>query len=106
MSSNGFDDDAVMKTDWKQNLIDCLLQIDPSAFERLAQKPLREAGFVKVEVREKSGDGGINGVGVLRADLGSFQVYFQCKRWKEVSSLEKLGIFAVHFKAELTKVFS
>ncbi|WP_133065093.1 restriction endonuclease, partial [Flavimaricola marinus] len=43
---------------------------------------LREAGFTKVEVRGKSGDGGIDGVGVLRVNLVSFQVYFQCKRWK------------------------
>lgn len=56
--------------------------MDPAAFERLAQRLLREAGFVKVEVRGKSGDGGIDGVGVLRVNLVSFQVYFQCKRYK------------------------
>lgn len=33
-------------------------------------------------MRGKSGDGGIDGVGVLRVNLVSFQVYFQCKRWK------------------------
>lgn len=54
----------------------------PDAFERLSQRLLREAGFVKVEVRGKTGDGGIDGVGVLRVNLVSFQVYFQCKRWK------------------------
>lgn len=43
---------------------------------------LREAGFTKVEVRCKSVDGGIDGVGVLRLNLVSSQVYFQCKRWK------------------------
>jgi restriction system protein len=46
------------------------------------QTPLSESGFIKVEVRGKSGDGGIDGVGVLRVNLVSFQVYFQCKRWK------------------------
>ncbi|MDQ7071814.1 MAG: restriction endonuclease [Rhodobacterales bacterium] len=56
--------------------------MDPSAFERLAQRLLREAGFTKVEVRGKSGDGGIDGVGLLRVNLVSFQVFFQCKRWK------------------------
>lgn len=56
--------------------------MDPAAFERLAQRLLREAGFVKVEVRGKSGDGGIDGVGVLRVNLVSFQIYFQCKRWQ------------------------
>ena len=33
-------------------------------------------------MRGKSGDGGIDGVGVLRVNLVSFQIYFQCKRWK------------------------
>ena len=56
--------------------------MEPDAFERLAQRLLREAGFIKVEVRGKSGDGGIDGVGVLRVNLVSFQVYFQCKKWK------------------------
>ncbi|AKI02641.1 restriction endonuclease [Hoeflea sp. IMCC20628] len=69
-------------TDWKLLLIDTLRGMDPSAFERLSQRLLREAGFIKVEVRGKTGDGGIDGVGVLRVNLVSFQVYFQCKRWK------------------------
>jgi restriction system protein len=55
--------------------------MDPSAFERLCQRLLRESGFVKVEVTGKSGDGGIDGVGVLRMNLISFQVLFQCKRY-------------------------
>jgi restriction system protein len=56
--------------------------LTPGAFERLSQRLLRESGFIKVEVRGKSGDGGIDGVGVLRVNLVSFQVYFQCKKWK------------------------
>ena len=56
--------------------------IDPTAFERLSQRLLRESGFTRVEVSGKSGDGGIDGVGVLRVQLISFQVLFQCKRWK------------------------
>ena len=67
---------------WKSVLLAVLGRMHPDAFERLAQRLLREAGFTKVEVRGKSGDGGIDGVGVLRVNLVSFQVYFQCKRWK------------------------
>jgi restriction system protein len=67
---------------WKEILLECLLRIDPGAFERLCQRILRESGFVKVEVTGKSGDGGIDGIGVLRLNLLSFQVFFQCKRWK------------------------
>lgn len=69
------------QTLWDDELITVLLEITPDGFERLAQRLLREAGFVKVEVRGKSGDGGIDGVGILRVNLVSFQVYFQCKRW-------------------------
>jgi restriction system protein len=54
----------------------------PDGFERLAQRLLREAGFRNVEVLGKSGDGGIDGVGVYRVSLVSFPTYFQCKRYK------------------------
>jgi restriction system protein len=67
--------------DWKGRLLTVLGAMHPSAFERLSQRLLREAGFTKVEVRGKSNDGGIDGLGVLRVNLVSFQVYFQCKRW-------------------------
>ena len=70
------------EVDWRERLLSILKAMDPYAFERLAQRLLREAGFTKVEVRGKSGDGGIDGVGVLRVNLVSFQVFFQCKRWK------------------------
>tara|TARA_R110002095_G_scaffold89502_1_gene78079 strand:- start:504 stop:1019 length:516 start_codon:yes stop_codon:yes gene_type:complete len=76
------DDLATTEVDWRQQLLEVLKAMDPAAFERLAQRLLREAGFTKVEVRGKTGDGGIDGVGVLRVNLVSFQVFFQCKRWK------------------------
>jgi restriction system protein len=50
----------------------------------LAQRILREAGFVNVTVTGKSGDGGIDGAGTYRISLVSFPVYFQCKRYKGV----------------------
>jgi restriction system protein len=76
------DDQDTVSDDWKNALLAVLKEMDPSAFERLSQRLLREAGFTKVEVRGKSGDGGIDGVGVLRVNLVSFQIYFQCKRYK------------------------
>lgn len=65
---------------WKDRLLDVLLSIDSSAFERLCQRILRESGFTKVEVTGRSGDGGIDGTGVLRVNLLSFHVLFQSKR--------------------------
>lgn len=79
--------------DWRNHLLEVLRAIDPSAFERLAQRLLRESGFTKVEVRGKSGDGGIDGVGVLRVNLVSFQVFFQCKRYKGSVSASEIRDF-------------
>ena len=76
------DGDGIDGNDWKVTLLETLRAMDPYAFERLSQRLLREAGFSKVEVRGKTGDGGIDGLGILRVNLVSFQVYFQCKRWK------------------------
>lgn len=67
---------------WKDELIRVVQGMTPDAFERLCKRILRESGFLKVEVTGRSGDGGIDGVGVLRVALLSFQVYFQCKKWK------------------------
>jgi restriction system protein len=57
--------------------------MDPTAFERLCQRLLRESGFIEVEVTRRSGDGGIDGYGTIRlAGLISFNVLFQSKRYK------------------------
>ncbi len=66
---------------WDETLLSILRGLSPSAFERLCQRVLREAGFTKVEVTGRSGDGGIDGVGVLRVNLLSFHVRFQCKKY-------------------------
>lgn len=70
-------------TDWKEDLLTCLKAMTPEGFERLCQRVLREKGFNKVEVTGRSGDGGIDGQGVLRVNLLSFQVVFQAKRWQD-----------------------
>lgn len=70
------------ESDWRETLLRALGDMAPAAFERLCQRLLREAGFTRVEVTGKTGDGGIDGTGVLRMNLLSFQVIFQCKRWK------------------------
>jgi restriction system protein len=74
--------ELVGEESWKDTLLGVIRQISPDAFERLAQRILREAGFIKVEVTGRSGDGGIDGLGVLRVNLLSFQVLFQCKRYQ------------------------
>lgn len=73
---------SLPEEDWKDHLLSTLKSMSPDSFERLAQRILREAGFIKVEVTGRSGDGGIDGQGVLRVALLSFQVLFQCKRYQ------------------------
>ncbi len=68
---------------WEAEMREVLLALEPAAFERLAQRLLRESGFVQVEVTGKSGDGGIDGVGIAKVNgFLSFHVLFQCKRYQ------------------------
>ena len=74
-------DDTPDNQDWKEALLSIVRRMKSDAFERLCQRALRESGFTKVEVTGRSGDGGIDGAGVLRVNLISFHVRFQCKRY-------------------------
>ena len=68
---------------WKEQLIAVLLKMDPDAFERLCSRMLRESNFIEVNVTGRSGDGGVDGRGVIRmGGLISFPVVFQCNRYR------------------------
>lgn len=67
-----------------QSFRSLLRSLSPLGFEHLCMRLLREAGFERVEVTGRSGDGGIDGVGVLQVNqLVSFKVVFQCKKWEQ-----------------------
>jgi restriction system protein len=79
---------------WRQRLSRALLTLSPAAFERLCQRVLRESGFVEVRVMGRSGDGGIDGIGLLRLQrVVSFQVLFQCKRWQGTVGAKEIRDF-------------
>ena len=79
---DGDSSDGVVPISWSTELLEILLKLEPAAFERLAQRLLREAGFSDVEVTGRSGDGGIDGRGLLKLnDLISMHAMFQCKRY-------------------------
>lgn len=70
--------------DYRNDVVDLLLNLPPAGFERLAQRLLREAGFIQVVVTGSSGDEGIDGYGTLQINpLVSFKVLFQCKRYRK-----------------------
>jgi len=68
-------------------LLEILRSLPPEGFERLCQRLLRASGFKKVLVKGRSGDGGIDGEGILEiSPLVSMKVVFQCKRYKDAVS--------------------
>ena len=75
------DDDTTTDQSWQDTLLQIVRGMSPDGFERLCQRVLRESGFIKVEVTGRTGDGGIDGAGVLRINLISFHIRFQCKRY-------------------------
>ncbi len=67
---------------WREKLKNVLLNLSPDAFERLTQRLLRESGFTHVKVTGKTGDGGIDGMGIVKLNgIVSFHMLFQCKRY-------------------------
>lgn len=64
-------------------LLPVIRALSPEGFERLCQRLLREHGFQNVRVTGRSGDGGIDGEGILEINpFLSFKVLFQCKRYQ------------------------
>lgn len=77
------EEEEIPEIDWQDELLEFLQSTPPDRFERLCQRMLRELGFINVQVTGRSGDGGIDGKGVLRlGGVLSFPVVFQCKRYK------------------------
>lgn len=76
--------EMVKELRWQDEALEALKKMSPDAFERLCQRILRESGFIQVEVTGRSGDGGIDGRGVVKlGGILSFHVIFQCKRYRD-----------------------
>ncbi len=90
LASQGDGDEA---ENWREELLQLLLAMDPDSFEHLTKRLLRAAGFINTSVTGGTGDGGIDGVGVYRLSLVSFPVHFQCKRYKGSVGPEKVRDF-------------
>ncbi len=69
----------------RETLLALLKALPAGGFERLCQRLLREAGFQHVTITGRSGDGGLDGNGVVEVNpFVSFRVLFQCKRYSGV----------------------
>ncbi|HEU4556828.1 MAG TPA: restriction endonuclease [Longimicrobium sp.] len=71
-----------LAVDYREHLLEVIRSLPPAGFERLCQRLLRASGFEQVTVTGRSGDGGIDGDGLLVVNrFVSFRVLFQCKRY-------------------------
>ncbi|RRD92867.1 restriction endonuclease [Clostridiales bacterium COT073_COT-073] len=79
---------------WREKLKNVLFNLSPDAFERLTQRLLRESGFMQVKVTGKTGDGGIDGMGIVKLNgIISFHMLFQCKRYTGTVSASEIRDF-------------
>jgi restriction system protein len=79
---------------YRVRLMETLMNLPASGFERLCQRILRESGFQEVKVTGRTGDGGIDGNGLLQINpFVSFQVLFQCKRYSGSVSVSQIRDF-------------
>lgn len=75
-------------------LLNVLQTLPAEGFERLCQRLLRESGFEAVAVTGRTGDGGLDGIGVLQVNpFVSFKVLFQCKRYLGAVSASQVRDF-------------
>lgn len=76
------EESSLVGQNYREELSARLMALSPAGFERFCQRLLRESGFQEVTVTGRSGDGGIDGIGILQVNaLVSFKVLFQCKRY-------------------------
>jgi restriction system protein len=76
-------DAAVIQQTYREEIAAKLQSLSPGRFERFCQRLLRESGFQEATITGRSGDGGIDGIGILQVNsLVSFKVLFQCKKYQ------------------------
>lgn len=74
-------------------------ELSPDSFERLIKRLLRESGFVQVEVTGRTGDGGIDGKGIIRVG-GLLSFHAKIKVEIKVSGLHydsKIKVSGLHY---------
>jgi restriction system protein len=84
----------IQQGDHRTTISKIIQELPPSGFERLCQRLLRESGFEKVTVTGRSGDGGLDGIGLLQVNpFVSFTVLFQSKRYSGSVSASQVRDF-------------
>jgi len=93
-SDNGEESPSKGPDEYKEKLLSVLRSLPPAGFERLCQRLLHEYGLEKVQVTGRSGDGGVDGIGILKVNkFVTFKVMFQCKRYSDAVGPDKVREF-------------
>ena len=101
---NMMDDIPEEDKPWYKELSQVLSQMNPYSFERFTQFILRTMGLESVVVTKKSGDGGVDGYGVLKLNgIISFNMAFQCKRYKGAVGASSIRDFRGSITADIEK---
>ena len=75
-------------------MLEVLQAVNPTGFEHICKRLLREHGFEDVVVTQATQDGGIDGYGTLKLNpFVNIKVLFQCKRYKGTVSRAQIGDF-------------
>lgn len=80
---------------WELALKETLASMPPKGFERLCTKIMTINGLIATKTTGQSGDGGIDGEGMLPVDnfeLVKMPVAWQCKRFKDKSSVSSKDV--------------
>lgn len=84
-------DSPAVEQSYRNEVASKLQALSGSAFERFCQRLLRESGFQEVSITGRSGDGGIDGVGLLQVNpLVNLAVE---GTFRSVSSMDGTGTF-------------
>ena len=80
-------------TAFSQKVQQELQDLEPKQFERFAGALLSAYGFTDIKVTGKTGDGGIDGNGLLKVGLSTIRAAFQCKRWQGLVGRSEIDKF-------------
>ena len=76
------DESELPEEQYRSQLLTILRELNPAQFEKICGRLLRTIGFEGVKITGRSGDGGIDGIGLVKLNsLVKIPVLFQFKRY-------------------------
>ena len=85
---------------FRQKVLQELQDLEPKQFERFSGALLSAYGFADIKITGRTGDGGIDGNGLLKVGLSTIRVAFQCKRWQGLIGRSEIDKFRGSIQGE------